>query len=101
MSEILMFYGRQCPDTTRAMLFVKKSGADVKKIEVWNDPKNKKIREKYYPLLYKECGAVNIVPAFIDKKNNRALCDPKTYEDFISWLENRPRSRNPKKNNNS
>lgn len=87
--KLILFYGRGCPDCTKAMPWIKELNLDVEEYEVWHNEDNVKKREEYRDIIMKFCKDIDYVPCFVDVKNKRAICEPRSKEQLKEWIENK------------
>ena len=83
-THLLYFYGDECPDCVEMMPLVKRladeEGIVLTPYEVWNNPENDLLLEKYDT--DNACGGI---PFFIDTKTNKTLCGAVSYEELKAW----------------
>lgn len=84
MSNLLNFYGEECPHCIRMHELVKKLeteiGVSVDRFEVWHNKDNAKKLEE----LDKngECGGV---PYLYNTKTNKSICGEVPYDELKAW----------------
>ena len=84
MSQLMNFYGTECPHCERMMPLIerleKEEKISVECIEVWHNEENAKKLEE----LDKDgmCGGV---PFFINTKTGKTICGEATYDKLKDW----------------
>ena len=90
MREILFFHGQDCPHCAVMRPIVdrveKKIKCRITRLEVWYNEKNAEKMRKYAKIIQEASGGEFGVPAFVDVKNNEALCGEQDEEDLQKWL---------------
>lgn len=83
MSNLLEFYGKECPHCVRMELLMerleKEEGLQLKRYEVWHNKENA-VKMKQYDKNF--CGGV---PFFINTKSGQWICGEASYEEFKNW----------------
>ena len=83
MSNLLSFYGRECPHCVTMEPLIDKlqkdTGVSVDRLEVWYDEANMKLQEKYDKNL---CGGV---PFFYNTDTSKWICGEATYDELKEW----------------
>ncbi len=85
MSNLLEFYGEECPHciTMRPLVerLEKEEGVTVERFECWHNEENLKKME--------ECdkGFCGGVPFFINTKTGKWICGGGTYEELKAWAK--------------
>lgn len=81
-SDLLEFYGTECPHCIRMHSLVEKlekeTGKKVTKYEVWHNPENARLMKKYD----KNCGGV---PFFYNEKSGMSICGEAPYDLLKEW----------------
>lgn len=89
MSELIMFYGRECPHCRNMMPFVdkleKETGIKLKKLEVWHNEKNADLMRSHRDIIIPKCGGQLRVPTFLNKEKNDAICGEVEYKKLKNW----------------
>lgn len=85
MSNLIEFFGTECPHCIRMMPLVerleKEEGVTVEKLEVWHNEEN---RQKMGQFDEGYCGGV---PFFINTKTNKWICGEASYEELKAWAK--------------
>ncbi len=83
MSDLLMFYGTECPHCHTMVPFVakleKELGVKVDQIEVWHNEENARMMEE---LDKGDCGGV---PFFVNTKTGAKICGAVSYDKLKTW----------------
>lgn len=83
MSNLLEFYGLECPHCHRMDPLVsrleKELNVKLEKIEVWHNEKNSKKMDGY------DKGYCGGVPFFYNTRSNQWLCGEVNYETLKEW----------------
>lgn len=83
MSNLLEFYGIECPHCVRMHALVerleKELGVHVERYEVWHNNENRKIMQQYDKDL---CGGV---PFFYNTATDKWICGETDYEELKTW----------------
>lgn len=90
MSNIIMYYGKECPHCHAMLPMVDKikqeEDIEIEKKEVWHDEKNADEMRSNEDIISPACGGDIGVPCFISKKTKKALCGEVSYEEFKDWV---------------
>lgn len=85
MSNLLEFYGTECPHCVRMHKLVerleKEEGVQVERFEVWHNKENEK---KLLEIDKDMCGGV---PFFYNTKNQKFICGEASYEELKEWAK--------------
>ena len=83
MTELLEFYGTECPHCNEMKPVIdkleKEEKVKVERIEVWHDEANAKLMQKY------DNGKCGGVPFFFNTKTSKWICGSTSYEDLKQW----------------
>ena len=83
MSNLLEFYGEECPHCVdmRSLTekFEKENNLKIDRFEIWHNEENAKKMEEYDKGL---CGGV---PFFYNTESNKWICGEATYDELKSW----------------
>jgi thiol-disulfide isomerase/thioredoxin len=83
MSNLLEFYGTECPHCQRMHAIVeqleKEEGIKIEKLEVWHNEENEKKMKEYDKDL---CGGV---PFFFNTQTGKFICGEATHDELKSW----------------
>lgn len=81
MSDIIMFYGKECVHCHEMLPLIEKLEKEkklkVEKLEIWHDSKNKAIYDKLNTGI--KCTGV---PYFYNKKTKAYICGAASYENL-------------------
>ncbi len=85
MSNLLEFYGTECPHCVRMHKLVerleKEEGVEVDRFEVWH---NKENENKLLEIDKDLCGGV---PFFYNTNNKKFICGEASYEELKEWAK--------------
>lgn len=85
MSNLLEFYGTECPHCVRMHKLVerleKEEGVKVDRFEVWH---NKENENKLLEIDKDLCGGV---PFFYNTNNKKFICGEASYEELKEWAK--------------
>ncbi len=91
LEHIIEFYGETCPHCIALKPIVKglekDLGVEIRKLEVWNDDKNKKLMMEYEDIIGDACGGFAAVPALVNTKTKQALCGMHDAKDIQALIE--------------
>ena len=83
MSDLIEFYGRECPHCKNMEPLVskleKEENIKIDRLEIWHNEKNNKLMKK---LGKDNCRGV---PFFFNKKTEKFICGDTTYEKLKKW----------------
>jgi thiol-disulfide isomerase/thioredoxin len=83
MSQLLSFYGRECPHCQTMEPLVdrleKELEVAVERLEVWHDDDNKDTLEAY------DKGVCGGVPYFYNTETKGSICGEASYEELKAW----------------
>lgn len=83
MSNLLSFYGKECPHCERMEPIIEKlqeeTGVAVDRVEVWHSEENMKKMQSYDKDM---CGGV---PFFYNTETGKSICGEVPYEEFKNW----------------
>ncbi len=83
MSNLINFYGRECPhcETMESVIvkLEKDTGVKVERLEVWHSDKNMKLLESY------DKGVCGGVPYFYNIETKKSICGEVTIDELKSW----------------
>ncbi len=84
-TNLLYFYGTECPHCERMLVLVKKlekeKNLSVEEIEVWHNEENTRMLEGFDD---DNCGGV---PFFYNTKTKAWLCGEASYKQILKWAE--------------
>lgn len=90
-NDIIEFYGETCPHCVSMKPIIeeleKEMNMTVRKLEVWNDPKNRAEMEKHNQLISQACGGYAAVPSFVNTATGQALCGAHDKSDLKILFE--------------
>lgn len=91
LDHIIEFYGETCPHCVQMrpviMQLEKELGGEITKLEVWNNPENEKIMQKYAKIIETACGGFVAVPSFVNTQTNQVLCGAHDPEELKVLFE--------------
>ncbi|MBI2604335.1 MAG: thioredoxin family protein [Candidatus Harrisonbacteria bacterium] len=83
MSNLLEFYGTECPHCVRMQPLVrrleKELGVRVERYEVWHSDENRKLMAQYDKDF---CGGV---PFYFNTKTGKWICGETSYDELLAW----------------
>lgn len=91
LDHIMEFYGETCPHCVSmrpvVMQLEKELGAEITKLEVWNNPDNEAKMKQYEGIISEACGGFAAVPSFVNTETGQALCGAHDPEDIKILIE--------------
>ena len=91
MTELIMYYGRECRHCHAMMPIVEKlekeEGIKFEKKEVWHSKKNKEEIKAKRKTIEKACGGKILIPCFYSKKTNKTFCREVPYKKLKEWAQ--------------
>ncbi|MBD3313541.1 hypothetical protein GF345_03795 [Candidatus Woesearchaeota archaeon] len=89
MSELILYYGRECPHCKAMMPLVERLEREVgikfEKKEIWHNEKNKKEIKSKRKLIEAACGGEILIPCFYSRKTEAVFCREVPYEKLREW----------------
>lgn len=85
-TNLLFFYGLECPHCKHMEKFVDKlcgGGFTVEKLEIWHNEENNALLEKL-DCEDEPCGGV---PFFLNQKTKKTICGEVSYKELVAWAK--------------
>lgn len=83
MSDLIEFYGTECPHCVTMEPLIERleaeTGLKIERFEVWHNAKNAELMKKFDKDF---CGGV---PFFFNKKTGKWICGSASYENLKKW----------------